>query len=384
MRALIDNPNPATYPTLDEYGIPGDRRRAADRHHRPEADRPRHRLRHRRRFLARGTGGIRSSGGDLLLGFAPAICWPTASAGAISRSAGSAGAAISCSNGIVTSPLRSGGGDITFGGTGGDVIFNGIGGPLGFGGGGGDIIYNGLPVTALACNDAIKSSAHTHTGANMVTRTSLLVTLGLIVAAAGLAAVEARAGAASPSRLDRDRAVPGKPDQITIVGRAYALEGVEGRFALSIKRAGKGGSTKSGQSGAFTRGGDNGSLSRTAINVGPADTLTIELTLTVEHGGFSVSLKPAPAPASARSELTEAANPIPTDMIIYPANAPPEFVQIILATCEVLGVKEKDLKGRSRNSKLSFACQVAAYIVRGVWPQSQRKGWSHEPRSDRR
>ena len=128
----------------------------------------------------------------------------------------------------------------------------------------------------------------------MVTRTSLLVTLGLIVAAVGLAAAsEARAGAASPVIGWIEIApVPEKPDQITIVGRAYALEGVEGRFALSIKRAGKGGSTKSGQSGAFKlKAGDNGSLSRTAINVGPADTLTIELTLTVDGTEvFSVSL----------------------------------------------------------------------------------------------
>ena len=136
-----------------------------------------------------------------------------------------------------------------------------------------------------------------HTGANMVTRASLLVTLGLIVAAAGLAGAEARAGAASPVIGWIEIApVPQKPDQITIVGRAYALEGVEGRFALSIKRAGKGGSTKSGQSGAFKlAAGDNGSLSRTAINVGPADTLTIELTLTVDGTEvFSVSLRPTP------------------------------------------------------------------------------------------
>ena len=134
----------------------------------------------------------------------------------------------------------------------------------------------------------------------MVTRTSLLVTLGLIVAAVGLAVGSsglARAGAASPVIGGIEIApVPQKPDQITIVGRAYALEGVEGRFALSIKRAGKGGSTKSGQSGAFKlAAGENGSLSRTAINVGPADTLTIELTLTVDGTEvFSVSLKPTP------------------------------------------------------------------------------------------
>ena len=134
----------------------------------------------------------------------------------------------------------------------------------------------------------------------MPRRTSILVTLGLIVAAAGLAvglSGLARAAAASPVIGWIEIApVPQKPDQITIVGRAYALEGVEGRFALSIKRAGKGGSTKSGQSGAFKlAAGENGSLSRTAINVGPADMLTIELTLTVDGTEvFSVSLRPTP------------------------------------------------------------------------------------------
>ena len=134
----------------------------------------------------------------------------------------------------------------------------------------------------------------------MPRRTSILVTLGLIVAAAGLAVGSsglARAAAASPVIGWIEIApVPQKPDQITIVGRAYALEGVEGRFALSIKRAGKGGSTKSGQSGAFKlAAGENGSLSRTAINVGPADMLTIELTLTVDGTEvFSVSLRPPP------------------------------------------------------------------------------------------
>jgi hypothetical protein len=131
----------------------------------------------------------------------------------------------------------------------------------------------------------------------MPRRTFILVTLGLIVAAVGLGAVQARAGAASPVIGWIEIApVPGKPDQITIVGRAYALEGVEGRFTLSIQRAGKGGSTKSGQSGGFKlQAGQNGSLSRTAINVGPADALTIELTLTVDGSEvFSVSLRPTP------------------------------------------------------------------------------------------
>ena len=146
VRALIDNPNPATYPTLDEYGIPAidgvppiviiDPKRAAfGTGFDTGGD-----------FVSRGTvgSGIRSNGGDLVPGDGR-------------RSAGQRdrrrryhvrrdrAARRYHRQRHFVSPLRSGGGDITFGGTGGDVIFNGIGGPLGFGGGGGDIIYNGLP-----------------------------------------------------------------------------------------------------------------------------------------------------------------------------------------------------------------------------------------------
>ena len=42
----------------------------------------------------------------------------------------------------------------------------------------------------------------------------------------------------------------------------------------------------------------------------------------------------------------------------------PSVGQIILATCEVIGVSQKDLVGRSRISKLAFARQAAAYVAR--------------------
>ena len=99
--ALIDNPNPATYPTLDAYGIPAidgvppiviiDPERAA-----------------------LGTGF--DTGGDFV------------------------------ARGTLGSGIRSSGGDLIFRGTGGDLLANGIGGgDITFGGIGrrGDIISTG-------------------------------------------------------------------------------------------------------------------------------------------------------------------------------------------------------------------------------------------------
>jgi hypothetical protein len=146
VRALIDNPNPATYPTLDYYGIPAidgvppitiiDPKRAAlGTGFDTGGD-----------FVARGTlgSGIRLNNGDLIFrGTGGDLLANGIGGGDITFGGIGRGGDI-LFNGIVTSPLRSGGGDITFGGTGGDIIFNGIGGPLGFGGGGSDIIFNGL------------------------------------------------------------------------------------------------------------------------------------------------------------------------------------------------------------------------------------------------
>ena len=145
VRALIDNPNPATYPTLDAYGIPAidgvppiviiDPKRAAlGTGFDTGGD-----------FVSRGTvgSGIRLNNGDLMFRGTGGDLLANGIGGGDITFGGIGRRGDLLFNGIA-SPLGSSNGDITFGGTGGDLIFNGIGGPLGFGGGGGDIIFNGL------------------------------------------------------------------------------------------------------------------------------------------------------------------------------------------------------------------------------------------------
>jgi len=125
-----------------------------------------------------------------------------------------------------------------------------------------------------------------------------LLAVGLVLAAAGFTSVGSRAaGAASPViGWVEIKSVPDR-DEITIIGHAYALETIAGTFSLSIVRAGEGGSSKSGQSGQFKlEAGENRALSRTSINVGPSDTLTIELKLMVDGADvFTVRMEPAAA-----------------------------------------------------------------------------------------
>jgi len=124
-----------------------------------------------------------------------------------------------------------------------------------------------------------------------------LLAVGLVLAAAGLTSFSARAEAASPViGWVEIKSVPDR-DEINIVGHAYALDTVAGTFSLSIVRAGEGGSSKSGQSGQFKlEAGENSALSRTSINVGPSDTLTIELKLMVDGADvFTVRMQPAAA-----------------------------------------------------------------------------------------
>lgn len=72
-------------------------------------------------------------------------------------------------------------------------------------------------------------------------------------------------------------------DQVTIVGRALALEPTAGQYALVVSRSGKGGTSNSRQGGAFSAAaGENAVLSRTSINVSPAEAVTIELKLFVD------------------------------------------------------------------------------------------------------
>jgi hypothetical protein len=78
-------------------------------------------------------------------------------------------------------------------------------------------------------------------------------------------------------------AVSGR-DQVTIVGRALALEPISGQYALFVSRSGKGGTSNSRQAGAFSAAaGENAVLSRTSINISAAETVTIELKLFVDN-----------------------------------------------------------------------------------------------------
>jgi hypothetical protein len=87
---------------------------------------------------------------------------------------------------------------------------------------------------------------------------------------------------------------PGK-DQVTIVGRALALEPISGQYALVVGRSGKGGTSTSRQGGAFSvAAGENAVLSRTSINIAPAEVVTIELKLFVDNNEvFSTVMKSA-------------------------------------------------------------------------------------------
>jgi hypothetical protein len=73
-------------------------------------------------------------------------------------------------------------------------------------------------------------------------------------------------------------------DQVTVVGRALALEPIAGHYALVVSRSGKGGASNSRQRGAFSAAaGENAVLSRTSINISPAEAVTIELKLFVDN-----------------------------------------------------------------------------------------------------
>jgi hypothetical protein len=89
----------------------------------------------------------------------------------------------------------------------------------------------------------------------------------------------------------------GGKDQVAITGRAHGLSASSGQFALSISRVSKGNTAKTRQGGKFTvAAGESATLSRTTINVAPAESLVIELTITVDGKEvFSATLKSAPA-----------------------------------------------------------------------------------------
>ncbi len=85
----------------------------------------------------------------------------------------------------------------------------------------------------------------------------------------------------------------GQGQMLAISGRALALHAVQGRYSLEVKRHTGGGVSNSRQGGAITlKPGVAATLSRSAINIGPGDSLDIELKLYVGNQEvFSASMK---------------------------------------------------------------------------------------------
>lgn len=85
----------------------------------------------------------------------------------------------------------------------------------------------------------------------------------------------------------------GQGYMLSITGRAAALEPVNARYALEVKRESRGGTSNTRQGGAVMLApGKTAVLSQSTINVGPADGITIELKLYVgEDEVFSASIR---------------------------------------------------------------------------------------------
>jgi hypothetical protein len=106
--------------------------------------------------------------------------------------------------------------------------------------------------------------------------------LGTFVMAGQGAGVVRVSSASVIGWVEIQTAMSGK-DQVTVVGRALALEPISGQYALFVSRSGKGGTSNSRQAGAFSAAaGENAVLSRTSINISPAEDVTIELKLFVD------------------------------------------------------------------------------------------------------
>jgi Thin aggregative fimbriae synthesis protein len=89
--------------------------------------------------------------------------------------------------------------------------------------------------------------------------------------------------------------------QVTIVGRALALEPISGRYALFVSRSGKGGASNSRQAGAFSAAaGENAVLSRISINISPAEVVTIELKLFVDNKEVFSTVMKSPKKSGSR------------------------------------------------------------------------------------
>lgn len=111
----------------------------------------------------------------------------------------------------------------------------------------------------------------------------------------------AAAGLIGWLNIEPETGASGRGSRLAITGQAFAAGGIKGRYTLDIRRTGKGGTSNSRQSGDFTiSAGQAAQLSRTAINVEPADRLEFELKLfSGEEEVFALTAKSS-APAAAR------------------------------------------------------------------------------------
>jgi hypothetical protein len=84
-----------------------------------------------------------------------------------------------------------------------------------------------------------------------------------------------------------------KGQMLAIAGRALAQHPMQGRYSLEVKRHSKSGVSNSRQGGAITlKPGVAATLSQSAINIGPGDSLDIELKLYIgDREVFSASMK---------------------------------------------------------------------------------------------
>jgi len=80
---------------------------------------------------------------------------------------------------------------------------------------------------------------------------------------------------------------------LAITGNALALRPIHGRYSLEVKRKGKGGVSNTRQGGAIDlKAGASVVLSRNGINIGPADTIDIELKIFIDDREvFSAAVK---------------------------------------------------------------------------------------------
>lgn len=70
---------------------------------------------------------------------------------------------------------------------------------------------------------------------------------------------------------------------LSIIGRALALRPVHGRYSLEVRRKGRGGVSNTRQGGALDlRPGAAAVLSRNAINIGPADSIDVQLKIFID------------------------------------------------------------------------------------------------------